>query len=97
VDIIGLSCKVQKRDFEQQFSIKIKDLSIPQDQLPQLFRLGKGMAAPEVAAAIQENLTLAKKLHVTGTPTVIVGDHFLTEPSAQIDFSKEVHLVRSEQ
>lgn len=59
-----------------------------------MVRLQKDMASPATLTAIRANFDLAKKLHVQGTPTVIVGDHLLTQPSAQIDFAKEVASIR---
>lgn len=58
-------------------------------------KLRADMASRDVAAAIKANLDLAKVLHVAGTPTVIVGTHLITEPSAQIDFAKEAATSRA--
>lgn len=60
-----------------------------------LTQLQKDMQSPAVAEAIKANFDLAKALHISGTPTVIVGTHLLTQPSAQIDFAKEVAAARS--
>ena len=60
-----------------------------------LTQLQKDMQSPAVAEAITANFDLAKALHISGTPTVIVGKHLLTQPSAQIDFAKEVAAARS--
>jgi protein-disulfide isomerase len=35
---------------------------------------------------IQVNLKLANDIHVHGTPTFIVDDHIVTQPSATLDF-----------
>ena len=58
-------------------------------------RLKKDMADPTIAAQIQANLKLASDIHVKGTPTFIVDDRFVTEPSVTIDFSQLARASRA--
>jgi protein-disulfide isomerase len=58
-------------------------------------RLHVDMQAPEIADEIIANFNLARGLRIFETPTLIVGAHMLTEPSAQIDFPKEVAAARA--
>jgi len=51
-------------------------------------RLRRDMADPKLTAAIDANLKLAQTIGVRGTPTFIVDDRILTQPSATIDFSE---------
>jgi len=57
-------------------------------------RLRRDMTAPEINDEIYANLNLARSLRIFATPAFIVGDHMLTEPSAQIDFPKVVADAR---
>lgn len=59
---------------------------VAQDVGCDLKRLRKDMADPAIAKAIADTLRLAKAVGVQGTPTFIVGDHIITQPSASIDF-----------
>ena len=58
-------------------------------------RLRRDMNAPEVAEAILMNFNLARALRIFDTPTFIIGNHLVTEPSAKIDFPKEVAALRA--
>jgi protein-disulfide isomerase len=58
-------------------------------------RLRVDMQAPEIADEIIANFNLARGLRIFETPTLIVGAHMLTGPSAQIDFPKEVAAARA--
>jgi len=51
-------------------------------------RLRRDMADPKLMAAIDASLKLARTIGVHGTPTFIVDDRILTQPSATIDFSE---------
>ena len=41
-------------------------------------RLAKDMEGPEVRAALQENMSLADKLGLTGTPAFVIGDEVIS-------------------
>jgi protein-disulfide isomerase len=58
-------------------------------------RLRKDMNAPEIADAIIGNFNLARALHITTTPTFIIGNHMVTEPSVTLDFGKAVAAARA--
>jgi protein-disulfide isomerase len=58
-------------------------------------RLKRDMDTPEVANEIIANFNLARALRIFGTPGLIVGDHILTIPSAQIDFPAVIAAVRA--
>ncbi len=58
-------------------------------------RLKKDMNAPEYADEIIANFNLARSLRIVDTPTFIVGTHFITESSAQIDFPKTIAAARA--
>lgn len=53
-------------------------------------RLRRDMAAPDVADEIIANFNLARGIRVFQTPAYIVGGHFVTGDSADIDFAREV-------
>jgi len=53
-------------------------------------RLRRDMAAPDVNDEIIANFNLARGIRVFQTPAYIVGGHFVTGDSANIDFSREV-------
>lgn len=57
-------------------------------------RLRKDMQSPEIADEIIGNFNLARAIRAFDTPTFIVNDHLLTEPSAEIDFPKVVAAAR---
>ena len=57
-------------------------------------RLRKDMLAPEIGDEIIANFNLARGIRVFQTPAFIVGDHLLTESSADIDFAKVVAAAR---
>ena len=59
---------------------------VAQDVGLDVARLKKDMTDPAIAATIQVNLKLANDIHVHGTPTFIVDDHIVTQPSATLDF-----------
>lgn len=58
-------------------------------------RLRVDMQAPEIGDEIIANFNLARGLRIFETPTLIVGAHMLTGPSAEIDFPKEVAAARA--
>jgi protein-disulfide isomerase len=58
-------------------------------------RLRKDMDAPDVTEEIIANFNLARALRVFQTPTFIIGNHLLTEASADIDFPKTVAAART--
>lgn len=55
-------------------------------------RLKRDMADLAITLEIQANLKLAHDIHVPGTPTFIVGDRIVTQPSPTLDF---VQLAKS--
>jgi protein-disulfide isomerase len=55
-------------------------------------RLKRDMADPAITAEIQANLKLAHDIHVPGTPTFIVDNRIVTQPSSSLDF---VQLARA--
>lgn len=57
-------------------------------------RLKKDMADPAITAAIQANLKLANDIHVHSTPTFIVNERIVTEPSATLDFGQLARNAR---
>lgn len=57
-------------------------------------RLRKDMQSPEIADEIIANFNLARAIRAFDTPTLIVNNRLLTEPSAQIDFPKVVAAAR---
>ena len=59
-----------------------------------LERLRKDMQSPEIADEIIANFNLARAIRVFQTPAIIVGNHLLTEASAEIDFPKVVAAAR---
>ena len=52
------------------------------------------MQSPEIGDEIIANFNLARAIRVFQTPAFIVGNHLLTEPSAEIDFPKVVAAAR---
>jgi protein-disulfide isomerase len=58
-------------------------------------RLKKDMEAPEIYAQIIANFNLARAIRIFQTPTFIIGDHIVTQASAQIDFPKLVAEARA--
>jgi protein-disulfide isomerase len=58
-------------------------------------RLRKDMETPEIYTQIIANFNLARALRVFQTPTFIIGNHIITEPSAQIDFPKLAAAARA--
>jgi protein-disulfide isomerase len=52
-------------------------------------RLRRDMAAPDVTEEIIANFNLARGIRVFQTPAYIVGGHFVTGDSADIDFARE--------
>jgi protein-disulfide isomerase len=61
-------------------------LGVAKDVGLNIQRLRRDMANPKLTAAIDANLKLAKTIGAHGTPTLIVDDRILTQPSATIDF-----------
>jgi protein-disulfide isomerase len=57
-------------------------------------RLRKDMQSPEIADEIIANFNLARAIRAFDTPTFIVDNHVLIEPSTQIDFAKTVAAAR---
>lgn len=57
-------------------------------------RLRKDMQSPEIANELIANFNLARAIRTFDTPTFIVGNHVLTEPSAEIDFPKVAAAAR---
>ncbi len=55
-------------------------------------RLKRDMADPAIAAEIQRNLKLARDINVAGTPTFIIDNRIVTQPSATLDF---IQLARA--
>jgi protein-disulfide isomerase len=58
-------------------------------------RLRRDMNAPEIADAIIGNFNIARALHITTTPTFIIGNRMITESSATVDFAKAVAAARA--
>ncbi len=58
-------------------------------------RLRVDMEAPEVADQIIANYDLARALRIYQTPTFIIDDHIVTQPSAEIDFPQLVAEARN--
>ena len=57
-------------------------------------RLREDMEAPEIADQIIANYDLARALRIYQTPTFIIDDHIVTQPSAEIDFPQLVADAR---
>jgi len=57
-------------------------------------RLRRDMAAPDINEEIIANFNLARGIRVFQTPAYIVGGHFVTGNSADIDFAREVARAR---
>lgn len=58
-------------------------------------RLRADMERPEIYAQIIANFNLARAIRIFQTPTFIIGNHIVTEPSAQIDFPALVAGARA--
>jgi 2-hydroxychromene-2-carboxylate isomerase len=58
-------------------------------------RIREGMEAPEITEQIIENFNLARALRVFSTPTYIVNDQMINQPSAEIDFPAVIADARS--
>jgi protein-disulfide isomerase len=58
-------------------------------------RLKKDMEGTEIYSQIIANFNLARAIRIFQTPTFIIGDHIVTQPSAQIDFPKLVADARA--
>jgi protein-disulfide isomerase len=58
-------------------------------------QLRANMQAPEITDQIIANFNLARGLRIFDTPVFIVGNHLLTEASAEIDFTKAVAAARA--
>ena len=58
-------------------------------------RLREDMKAPEIADQIIANFNLARSLRVTSTPTFIIDEHLVTQPSAEIDFPRTIAAARA--
>jgi protein-disulfide isomerase len=58
-------------------------------------RLRADMEKAEVYAQIIANFNLARAIRIFQTPTFIIGNHIITEPSAQIDFPAWVARARA--
>ena len=59
-------------------------------------RLRQDMDAPEIADQILANFNLARALHIYQTPTFIIDDHIVTQPSAEVDFPQLVTNARTQ-
>jgi protein-disulfide isomerase len=57
-------------------------------------RLKTDMQATEIADAVIANFNLARALRIFDTPTFIIGNHVVTEPSSTLDFAKAVAAAR---
>jgi len=57
-------------------------------------RLRRDMTAPDINEEIIANFNLARGIRVFQTPAYIVGGHFVTGNSADIDFAREVARAR---
>jgi predicted DsbA family dithiol-disulfide isomerase len=57
-------------------------------------KLRRDMSDPAIALEIADNMKLAKAINVRGTPTFIVDDHIVTQPSATLDFAQLVAASR---
>jgi protein-disulfide isomerase len=60
-----------------------------------IVRLRKDRTAPRITDEIIANFNLARSLRIFQTPAFIVGDHILTGPSADVDFTKAVAAARA--
>jgi protein-disulfide isomerase len=58
-------------------------------------RLRRDMELTEVYAQLIANFNLARAIRIFQTPTFIIGNHIITEPSAQIDFPAQVARARA--
>ena len=58
-------------------------------------RLRADMEKPEIYAQLITNFNLARAIRIFQTPTFIIGNHIVTEPSAQIDFPALVAKARA--
>lgn len=57
-------------------------------------RLKTDMQTTEIADAVIANFNLARALRIFDTPTFIIGNHVVTEPSSTLDFVKAVAAAR---
>jgi protein-disulfide isomerase len=57
-------------------------------------RLKIDMQAPEIADAIIANFNHARALRIFETPTFIIGNYLVTEPSSTLDFAKAAAAAR---
>jgi protein-disulfide isomerase len=58
-------------------------------------RLRADMEKPQIYAQLITNFNLARAIRIFQTPTFIIGNHIITEPSAQIDFPAQVAKARA--
>jgi protein-disulfide isomerase len=58
-------------------------------------RLRADMEKPEIYAQLLTNFNLARAIRIFQTPTFIIGNHIVMEPSAQIDFPALVARARA--
>ena len=58
-------------------------------------RIREDMEAPEITEQIIENFNLARALRVFSTPTYIVNDRMINQPSTEIDFPATIAAARS--
>jgi len=58
-------------------------------------RIREDMEAPEITEQIIENFNLARALRVFSTPTYIVNDQMINQPSAEIDFPAVIADARN--
>jgi protein-disulfide isomerase len=68
--------------------------SIAHDVGLDVVRLRRDMNDPVFAREIDDNMKLAKAIGVHGTPTFIVDDQIVTQPSATLDFAQLVAASR---
>jgi len=58
-------------------------------------RLREDMESPDIAEQILDNFNLARALRIFQTPTFIIDNHIVTQPSAEIDFPQLVADARA--
>jgi protein-disulfide isomerase len=80
-------------DFRGQLS-EARIFEIAQEVGLDVDRLRDDMESPEIAEHIIANFNLARALRVFSTPTFIVNDRMIHQPSAEIDFPARIAAAR---
>ncbi len=73
---------------------KAEAIAAAKDAGVDLDKLAKDAAAPQVTAAIDQSLELAKNLNVTGTPSYVIGDDVVVGAVGYADLQSKIVNVR---